>query len=86
MSVWRFYVAGNNKTYLDLNPKLPNFFFFFFDFKKYLFSRNILINVLISKLHENPSSRSRVDICGKTDIRDRIGAFRENVIAPKIEF
>jgi len=44
------------------------------------------MKVLIIKLHENQSSRSRADICRQTDGQDMTGVFREYAIAPKSEF
>ena len=62
--LWRIYVAGNNKTYLGRHVKYP---ILLIDFEKIWVSRQIFIKVPIVKFHENPSRRSRADICGETD-------------------
>lgn len=58
--VWRFYVAGNNRTYLWLHIKCPNS-------TKCGMSRYTFREVINIKFHANPSSGNRAGICGQMD-------------------
>jgi hypothetical protein len=55
MLLWRFDVAGNNKTYLDHHV---NWSIFFVDFNQI---RQILIAVFTIKLNESPPTGCRTD-------------------------
>jgi hypothetical protein len=82
--LWRLTDAGTNNTYLDRHVNCP---IRLFDFNKIWNSEQIFIQAFNLKLHRNPSSGSRADVCrqtdGRTDMTRVTGASRDYANASK---
>ena len=77
--LWRLLVVGNNETYFGPHVKCPIFSIL----SIFGSSRQIFVKVFNIKCYENPSSGSRADTYGRTDVMKLVDAFRQYAIASK---
>ena len=71
MLLWRISVVGN-RTYLGLYVKCP---IFWSDITTFGMYRQVFIKVPNIKFHEYPSSGTKADTCGQTDMTKLRGDF-----------